>query len=338
MVIMDEQEEQKLKDLYRDPEIGYVGSESFIKKVKLRYPEISRKKIKLWLEGQDDYTSMKKVRRKGSRPRVIVSGKNVQWDIDSAVLKNDASDNDGYGYFLLAIDDLSKFIYTVPLKTLQAGEMVKALKTLPFLPKSIRSDRGSEYHNRWVKDWAKKNNVHWFYTVHETKANVAERGIKTLKTRLARYKLAKQTKRWIDVLDQFTKNYNETLHRTLGVSPKQAKELSDDDLWQRVYALKPVKVVEVKKEKEEEKKKKRGGFVPDVYKFKVGDRVKVRYMQKTFGREYDQQFSNEVFTVRKRYKNQGKEMYNISDFDNDPITGAFYVWQLRRTLRNHTFI
>ena len=51
---------------------------------------------------------MSPTRRRVKRPRVIASAKNAQWDIDTAVLKNEASDNDGYGYFLLAVDILSK--------------------------------------------------------------------------------------------------------------------------------------------------------------------------------------------------------------------------------------
>ena len=112
-----------MEALYHDPKKGFFGWNNFVHKA---FPEKTTKEIKDFWISQDDVTSMSPARRKGKRPRVIASSKNAQWDMDTAVLKNDASENDEYVFFLLAIDILSKVIYTVPLKALKGTDIVNA--------------------------------------------------------------------------------------------------------------------------------------------------------------------------------------------------------------------
>ena len=53
-----------------------------------------------------------------------------QWDVDTANMTFYRKDYDGYAYFVLAIDILSKFVWTVPLRTTTGQEMVQALKRM----------------------------------------------------------------------------------------------------------------------------------------------------------------------------------------------------------------
>ena len=62
--------------------------------------------------------------------------------------------NDDYSYFVLAIDILSKFVWTVPLRTTTGQEMVEALRQMFATgrkPSHIRSDQGTEFLNKNVK-------------------------------------------------------------------------------------------------------------------------------------------------------------------------------------------
>lgn len=54
-------------------------------------------------------------------------------------------------------------------------------------PKKIRTDKGSEIISRDVHKLMKENDVTHFFAQNEKKAKVAERGIKTIKSRLSRY-------------------------------------------------------------------------------------------------------------------------------------------------------
>jgi hypothetical protein len=53
----------------------------------------------------------------------------------------------------------------------------------------------------------------------EIKAACIERFNRTLKTRLFRYFTHHKTNRWIDVLDEFIRSYNESFHRSIGMAP-----------------------------------------------------------------------------------------------------------------------
>ena len=54
-------------------------------------------------------------RKKVKRRRVVVPKVDYQWDVDTANMEYYKKKND-YAYFLLAIDILSKFVWTVALR------------------------------------------------------------------------------------------------------------------------------------------------------------------------------------------------------------------------------
>lgn len=136
-------------------------------------------------------------------------------------------ENDGFGYFLFVIDVFSKYVWTAALKSTKGNEMARALESVfsqTSPSKKIRTDKGSEFINIDVQKLMKENDVTHFFSQNEKKANVAERGIKTIKSRLSRYMTQHQTHRWIDVLTKVTKSYNATYHRTLRMAPEQVKK------------------------------------------------------------------------------------------------------------------
>ena len=51
-------------------------------------------------------------------------------------------------------------------------------------------------------------------------------------------------------------------------------------------------------------------------------------LRRTFGRQYDQKFSGELFKVARRYRRDVKAVYKLNDWDGDPIVGAFYEEEL----------
>ena len=54
-------------------------------------------------------------------------------------------------------------------------------------PKILRTDQGSEYKNRSFNRLLNENQIKHLYTYYETKANYAERVIKTIKTKIMKY-------------------------------------------------------------------------------------------------------------------------------------------------------
>lgn len=213
--------EDYLKSIYYDPKHpgSFGGLEKLYRAVRREGKYVlSRSKIRKWLQKQETFTLHRQINRKFKRTHVIVPEIGYQWDADTAVMTSFLKDNDGYGYFLFAIDVFSKYAWAVPLKSTKGIEMVQALSSVfssTSPPKKLRTDMGSEFYNKSIHNFLKEKNVNHFFSRNEKKANFAERGIKTIKSRLSRYMTQNQTHRWVDVLPNIIKSYNSTYHRTI---------------------------------------------------------------------------------------------------------------------------
>ena len=184
----NDDDDRYLTDLYYNLEspVGLSSADRIWKYIKSSTDRnISKKYIKEWLSKQDAYTLHRPSRKKFSRPRVISFYRNYQWDSDTANMVKFEKMNNGYKYFVVFIDIFTRYLYTKPLKTLQGEEMVQAMKSTfsesKSQPINIRTDKGSEYKNRYVKTYLKDIDVNHIFTSFETKANYAERVIKTIK-------------------------------------------------------------------------------------------------------------------------------------------------------------
>lgn len=182
-----------LKSIYYDSSHpgSYSGIDTLYRAVRKdgKYV-LGKSKIRKWLETQDTFVLHRQINRKIRRRRVIAPNINYQWDVDTAVLKSYTKDNDGYGYFVLAIDVFSRYVRTAPLKSLKGKEMASVLRSMfddGPLPRKMRTDQGSEYRNGEVKRLLKEKQVEHFHTQNELKASYAERAIKTIKSKISRF-------------------------------------------------------------------------------------------------------------------------------------------------------
>ena len=226
-------------------------------------------------------------------------------------------DNDGYAYFVVFIDIFTRYLYTAPLKTLQGREMVACLKDIfdkYTKPTNLRTDMGVEFKNRLMSAYLKKESVNHIFTYFLTKANYAERVIKTLKLKLIKHMTHKESHRWIDVLEKFTKGYSDSYHRGIKMTPNQARLYDKYQLWNIQYNTDTKKIIPKTRVR---------------YKYKNGDRVRISYLKKTFDREYSEKWSTEIFTIVDKKLNQDIPMYQIKDYNNDIIDGYFYEPELQ---------
>lgn len=211
-----------LRELYYTPGKpgAYAGPENFYQAVKQegKY-KIGRQRIRQFLNNEDSYSLYKPIRKTFPRSKVIVNTIDSMWDGDLADVSNIASHNDGYKFLLVLIDIFSRYLFIVPLKNKHHQNIVDGLK-LVFQkrrkPNTLRTDKGSEFKNRWVKAFLKKEGIHAIYTQNETKANYAERVIRTMKNLMYRYFMKNRIYRFINILQDLVKSYNKRPHRSLG--------------------------------------------------------------------------------------------------------------------------
>ena len=310
--------------------------------------KLTLRKVRDWLSKQDGYTLQRHVNRKFKRARVIVSGIDNQWDIDTAVYNSSkmAKENDGYKYFVLAIDIFSKYVWTRPLKTKLGSEMVKQLKSIfneGRKPDTLRSDKGSEYVNKDVKKLLKENNVKYIVTQNEVKANFSERAIKTIKTRLTRYMTENNILKWVDKLKDITSSYNSTYHRTIGMTPREVNESNQAELWMKLYPnISPEKNrkgayinKEIKKEQDIKVGKNKNKLqMKKVFKFKAGDIVRITNTRYTFQTEYDERWTRELFIIIDKGLKDNIPFYKLKDWGNEEIKGIFYENEMQKIIED----
>ena len=277
--------------------------------------KLTRVKVKQWLSYQDTGSVHKPSRHSFPRERIIVSARDQAWDTDLADMGALRQHNDGVVFILVMIDLLSRYCWLRPLKSKKAHDVRDAIEDVftssGRVPGRLRSDKGRELDNKLVKELLDKLDVHYFTTFSETKANYAERVIKTIKGKLFKYMYDKQTYRYIDILQDIANSYNNTVHRSIGVRPSEVTGENDLDLYMRLYMPYVNKIAQQ----------------PPKFTFNVGDTVRIAYRKEIFARSYNEQFSEELFTVRFRIPSTPPR-YLLADSLGDNIDGSFYEAEL----------
>ena len=131
--------------------------------------------------------------------------------------------NKGFRFLLCVIDIFSKYAWVVPLKDKKGISIVNAfqkiLKESDRKPNKIWVDKGSEFYNNSFKKWLKDNDIEMYLIHNEGKSVVAERFIRTLKTKIYKYMTSVSKNVYIDKLDDIVNEYNNTYHRTIKIKP-----------------------------------------------------------------------------------------------------------------------
>ena len=85
-------------------------------------------------------------------------------------------------------------------------------------------DEGTEFYNKNVITWLEKHDVHIYSTNNAEKNAVIERWNRTIKGQLWKYFTANNTHKYIDVLPLLIEKYNNSKHRSIGMTPIEAQK------------------------------------------------------------------------------------------------------------------
>ena len=244
-----------------------------------------------------------------------------QWQCDLVDMRLVSSYNEGYTFILTCIDCFSKYAWAVPLMNKLGKSIIEAFNKILASgrkPKRLQTDKGSEFLNRRAQQFLKKEDIVFFTTQSDKKASIVERFNRTLQGRMYKYFTAKNTYRYINVLQSFISGYNRTNHRSIKMKPIDVRKRHEVIIRQRLYA-KRVKSNQSKLHQQTDKKR---------YKYMVGDLVRITKQRLTFARGYLPNWSEEIFIVfnRKKYK---EPLYYLRDFNGEDIDGGFYEKELQ---------
>lgn len=262
-----------------------------------------------WLSKQKVYTLHKPIKHKFKTRRVIVSHIDDQWQADLVDMQNYKNNNKKINYILTVIDIFSKYAWAVPIKKKTSEEITKAFRKIfqERYPKKIQTDKGLEFINKETQSLFKKYGINWFTTENETKAQVVERFNRTLKTKMFKYFTERKTTIWIDVLNLLIENYNNSHHRSIKMTPREASlKKNEKIIYNNVFF------------KEDTNSKP---------KFSIGDRVRISKKRNNFTKGYLPNFTEELFFISEILKTD-PITYRLKDMNNEEIKGSFYEQEM----------
>ena len=199
------------------------------------------------------------------------------------------------------VNIFSKYAWVIPLKDEKGVSNVnvfqKVLDKSGRKPNKIWVDKGSEFYNNFFKKWLKDNDIEMYSIHNEGKSVVAERFIRTLKTKIYKYMTSISKNVYIDKLDHIVNEYNNRYHRT--------SKMKLVDVTENTY----IDSTELHSNKDP--------------KFKVGDLVRISRCKNIFAKGYTPNWSEEVF-VNKKVKDTVPWTYVINDLNDNEIIGRFH--------------
>ena len=279
-------------------------------------------KIKEFLQEYDGHNQYKRIIKKVfPRRRVIARFPFDVWMADLIVYsqRKIKRANQNYSYILILIDCFTKKIWAVPMKFKTSKWTSDALdsvfKTLDEPPINLVTDRGLEFYNTEVNQVLQTYGINHYSTPTRTKmkASVAERVIRTIKTRLQRYFDHNNTLNWKNVIQQFVENYNNTPHSAHGMAPQAVNNDNRDQVYKKLYP---------------------DNTLTTVCKLQVKDKVRILREKEHFEKGYTKSWSDQIYVITKVLQSNKVCWYHLSELNGTKVDGIFYYYQLNKVGHN----
>lgn len=210
----------KLRELYYDPERGFLSLGKLVKKLKEEGVDVKQKDVKTFLQKQETYQLNKQNKLPSAYSTYWVQKNRDEYQIDLMVY--DRFKTPHYKYILCLIDIHSRYAMAEALTNKTNAtykEVFEEMFDKMGVPKTISGDQEFAKMEAWfrskgVRDfqWSAPNQIH--------KNPIVERFHKTLAGRLQKWRSAgKGRSQWQLVLPKIMTAYNTSFHRTIQARP-----------------------------------------------------------------------------------------------------------------------
>ena len=197
-------------------------------------------------------------------------------DMNDYGIKN----NKGYRYILVVTDNFSKFGWTNPLKNKYAQSITDAfsqiIKTSRRKPNLLETDDGKEYVNKIFNEFLNNKNIKRYSRNTALGAVFAERFNRTIRNLLKKPVFEKGNADWLSELPSAIKQYNNTIHHSIKMTPIQASKKSNEK--------------EVYSNLQDDRQKQ-------TPKYKLGQLVRTADIKRVFSKGDSTNYSYEVYTI-----------------------------------------
>ena len=164
--------------------------------------------------------------------KIVYNHINEIWSIDLAEMIDYKTSNDkGFRYIFIIIDNFSKYLWAIPLKNKYSQTIRKELSnilTSKRKPLKLESDRGTVFYNSVFQNFLRNKNIYHYSRFTDKGPSIAERVIRTIRNLLKKPVFEKGNADWISELPSVTKQYNNTIHSSIKMTPNQASEKANE--------------------------------------------------------------------------------------------------------------
>ncbi len=279
----------------------------------LTQPGAFTNKLLRYLRKNEVHSVHRPKRKRFPRRQIITKYPGNILQSDLIDMQKYSRKNSGFNFILVVIDCFSKKLWVRPLKSKRGEETARALRSI-FLSmrypiQSLIVDEGLEYVNKYVRYLLDEYNIHWYHIRSKLKASSAERVNKTIKEQIWKYFTATKRERWIDVLDQIVDNYNNTYHTTIKMAPNQVTWDNRKQVFKTMF--------------------------PNIHdritcRLHRGDRVRVALRKDLFEKGYTQNWSDEIFTIKRVFQKNRVCWYRLQDSQGNIYSKGKYFYELNK--------
>ena len=190
------------------------------------------------------------------------------------------SNNQGYSYIFIIIDNYSKYLWAIPLKKKYSqtitNDFSNILTTSKRKPLKLESDRGTEFCNSTFQNFLKFKKIHHYSRYTDKGPSIAERVIRTKRSLLKKPVFEKGKADWLSELQSVVKQYNNTIHHSTKMTPSQAsKKVNEKEVFSNL----------------------RDDRVKRQPKFKLGQLVRTADIKRVFSKGDSTNWSYKLYTI-----------------------------------------
>ena len=213
--------------------------------------------------------------------KIIYNHTDEIWSIDIAdMIDYKISNNKGYRYIFIVIDNFKKYLWAIPLKNKSSqtitNEFSNILTTSKRKPNKLESDRGSEFYNSIFQNFLKNKKIHHHSRYTDKGSSISERVIRTVRNFLKKPVFEKGNADWLSELPSVIKQYKNTIHHSIKMTPNQASKKVNEKI---VYS------------NLQDKRKKLNP------KYKLGELVRTADIKKVFSKGDSTNYSYKLYTI-----------------------------------------
>ena len=157
------------------------------------------------------------------------------WSVDLAdMIDYKISNNKGFRYIFIVIDNFSKYLWAIPLKNKYSQTITNEFSNILIKPKrkpvKIESVRGSEFYNSIFQNLLKSKNINHYSRYTDKGPLIAERVIRTIRNLLKKPVFSAGNADWLSELPSVIKQYNNTNHSSTKMTPNQASKKTNEKI------------------------------------------------------------------------------------------------------------